>query len=82
VPGLSAEGGADYQNHPSLGSENMIKVLHLTATLLALAFGSIFILLWQIVVCVLSKKPVEEAIRLTKGGGADFANSQSLVSKN
>jgi len=60
----------------------MIKVLHLATTFLALAFGLIFILLWQFVVCVLSKKPVEEAIRLMKGGGADFANYQSLVSKN
>lgn len=78
VPSLPTEGGADYQNHPSLGSEIMIEGLHPASKLLAFAFGLIFPR--QYVVCMSAKKAVEKALKmlgLSTKGGEDHPNYQS-----
>lgn len=82
MPCLSTEGGADYQNHPSLGSEIMIEGLLPASKLMAFAFGLIFPL--QYVVCMSAKKAIEIALKmlgLTTKGGEGHSNYQSPGSK-
>ena len=51
MPSVSTESGADHQNHPSLGSEKMIKGLISASTLSASALGLSFARLWQAMHC-------------------------------
>lgn len=62
---LPTESGADSPDNPGVGTENnMAKVLTITTPLLVFAFGRIFTLSWQDVLCMFVQKPFERQTNL------------------